>query len=207
MNLINLIMFGNPKNFNDSIAALGPLATKNHAFIKSLGFTFHSVFKFDKQISSVVKGAFFQLWLLAKVKTFLSPEDLERVIHAFIMSRLDYCNSLYVGLDQRSLRCLQLVQNARLLTGTKKHDHITPVLAFLHWLPVHSRIDFKILMFVFKILNGLAPQYLAERVRIPARTLRSSSDELLLEVPMSRLKTKGDRAFGWLLRNCGTACH
>jgi len=58
--------------------------------------------------------------------------------------RLDYCNSLYVGLDQRSLRGLQLVQNAaaRLLTATKKREHITPVLAPVHWLPVRFRIDF-----------------------------------------------------------------
>lgn len=163
-----------------------------------IGVTFDSAFKFDRQIGSVVKGAFFQLRLLAKVKPYLSPKDLERVIHAFITSRLDYCNSLYVGLDKRSLRRLQLVQNAaaRLLTSTKKRDHITPVLASLHWLPVCCRIDFKILMFVFKILNGLAPQYLVELIHVhtPARALRSSN-ELLLDVPISRLKTKGDRAF------------
>jgi len=60
-----------------------------------------------------------------------------------------------VGSDQRSLRRLQLVQNAAagLLTATKKREHITPVLASLHWLPVRFTIDFKILMFVFKILS------------------------------------------------------
>ena len=103
-------------------------------------------------LNLTVKSAFFQLRLLARVKPYLSPSDPEKVIHAFIFSRLDYCNLLYVGLDQRSLRCLQLVQNAaaQLLTGTKKQEHITPVLAYLHWLPVRFIIDFKILMFVFK---------------------------------------------------------
>ncbi len=78
----------------------------------------------------------------------------------------------------------------------KRGDHITPVLASLHWLPIHCRIHFKILLFVFKILSGLAPQYLAELLQVhnPVRALRSSS-ELLFEVPRSRLKTKGDQAF------------
>ncbi len=86
-----------------------------------------------KQISSVVKASFFQLRLLAKVNPYLPRKEFESVIYAFITSRLDYCNSLYVCLDQSSLQCLQLVQNAaaRLLTGTKMYEHITPVLASL----------------------------------------------------------------------------
>ena len=83
---------------------------------------------------------------------------------AVISSRLDYCNALYVGVSQSSLSRLQLVQNAaaRLLTNTNRREHITPVLNSLHWLPVPYRIDFKLLMFVFKALNGLAPLYLSE---------------------------------------------
>ena len=94
--------------------------------------------------------------------------DLEKVIHAFISSRLDYCNSLYVGIGQSELNRLQLVQNAaaRLLTETKKREHITPVLSSLHWLPVRYRIDFKILLFVFKSLYGLAPEYLSDLVKV-----------------------------------------
>ena len=71
------------------------------------------------------------------------------VIHAFITTHLDYCNALYVGVNQSSLSRLQLVQNAaaRLLTKTRKQEHISPVLAALHWLPVHFRINFKLLMY------------------------------------------------------------
>ena len=96
--------------------------------------------------------------------------------------------------------CLRhnMVQNsaARLLTGTRRREHITPVLAQLHWLPVKYRIDFKILLFVFKALNGLAPQYISDLVSAPptVRTLRSSSQRLLA-IPQTNLVTKGDRAF------------
>ena len=159
---------------------------------------FDSHLNFDKQTDNLVRTSFFQLRLLAKVKMFLSRHDLEKAIHALISSRLDYCNALYVGVSQSSLSGLQLVQNAaaRLLTNTNRREHITPVLNSLHWLPVQYRIDFKLLMFVFKALNGLAPSYLSEllTVREPGGALRSSN-QLLLEVPRSKYKHRGDRAF------------
>uniref|UniRef100_A0AAR2LCS1 Ig-like domain-containing protein n=1 Tax=Pygocentrus nattereri TaxID=42514 RepID=A0AAR2LCS1_PYGNA len=75
------------------------------------------------------------------------------------------------------------------------HDHITPVAA-LHWLPVQFRIDFKILLLTFKVLNGKAPSYLVKLLKPykPYRSLRSSN-QMLLEQPTSHLKHKGDRAF------------
>uniref|UniRef100_A0A669BHY4 Reverse transcriptase domain-containing protein n=1 Tax=Oreochromis niloticus TaxID=8128 RepID=A0A669BHY4_ORENI len=192
-----VIVFGLPKDPN-SFDFMGPLTSECTSSIKSLGVTFDSAFKFDKQISSVVKGSFYHLRILAKVKSYLCRNDLERVVHAFITSRLDYCNSLYAGLDRSCLHRLQLVQNAaaRMLTGSKKRDHITPVLCSLHWLPVAFRIDFKILLLVFKVLNGTAPPYLAELLSIycPRRSLRSA-DLMLLDVPRYRLKTRGERAF------------
>ena len=128
---------------------------------------------------------------------FLSHHDLEMAIHALISSRLDYYNALYV-VSQASLGRLQLVQNAaaRLLTCTNKREHITPVLKSLHWLPVQYRIDFKILMFVFKALHGLTPVYLTELLTVqePGRALRSSN-QLLLEVPRSKYRHWGDQAF------------
>ena len=129
---------------------------------------------------------------------YLPQKQLEMLIHAFISSRLDYCNSLLIGIDQASLRRLQLVQNAaaRLLTSTKKREHITPVLASLHWLPVKFRIDFKVLLFVFKSLHSLSPSYLSELIKpyVPNRALRSA-DQMLLEPLPTILRSRGDRAF------------
>ncbi len=118
--------------------------------------------------------------------------------HAFVTTRLDYCNSLYYGVSQSSLSRLQLVQNAaaRLLSGTRKYEPVIPILSALHWLLINYRMDFKILLFVYKALNNLAPQYLTDLLRpyTPSRTLRSS-DLCLLIVPRSWLKKRGDRAF------------
>ena len=83
-----------------------------------------------------------------------------------------------------------------MLTGTKKREHITPVLASLHWLPVHYRIQYKMALMVFKALNGQAPAYVEDMlcIYVPSRSLRSASQSLLI-VPWSRLKQKGDHAF------------
>ncbi|RXN31585.1 RNA-directed DNA polymerase from mobile element jockey-like protein [Labeo rohita] len=152
-----------PDSLNSS-PSFGPLTPQFAPAVRNLGVIFDSGMIFGKQISAVVKASFYQLRLLSKVKPFLSQADLEKAVHAFISSRIDYCNALYTGLNQSLLNRLQLVQNAaaRLLSNTSKRSHISPVLRSLHWLPVRFRVEFKILMFVFKAINGLAPVYLAE---------------------------------------------
>ena len=152
----------------------------------------------DKHVRSVSKACFYHLRNIAKLRTVVSHPELEMIIHAFISSRLDYCNSLFTCLSKSSLDRLQLVQNAaaRLLTRSRRSCHITPILSSLHWLPVNYRIHFKILVITHRTLHGQSPQYISELLHpyIPTRSLRSSSQSLLV-VPHTRLKTKGDRAF------------
>ena len=84
---------------------------------------------------------------LRLVRTSLTSDAAKTLVHAFISSRLDYCNSLLYGIGDGLVKKLQAVPNsaARVVTGTRKYDHITPVLRDLHWLPVRHRIDFKVL--------------------------------------------------------------
>ena len=121
------------------------------------------------------------------------------MVRAVISSRPDYCSALYSGINQTpSLSMLQLVQNvaARLVTRTRKFEHITPVLAALHWLLVRFRLNFEIFRFIFMGVNGLAWAYISNLLTscVPARALRSS-DELLLVLPRSHFKSKGDKTF------------
>ena len=113
-------------------------------------------------------------------------------------SRLDYCNGLLCGITDELLCRLQKVQNnaARVVSGSKKYDHITPVLKDLHWLPIRKRIEFKILLLTFKCMQGCAPLYLRELLvkQANTRTLRSNTKNLL-QIPLTHLKRFGDRAF------------
>ena len=82
------------------------------------------------------------------MRKYLSPSNLKHILKAFVISRLNYCNDILYGLPKLEHEKLQRVQNiaARLITGTSRKDHITPLLKNLHWLPVRSRIIFKILL-------------------------------------------------------------
>ena len=94
------------------------------------------------------------------------------MVHSLTSSRLDYCNSLLFGMGAERIKRPQYIKNAaaRLVSGTRKFDRITPVLRNLHWLPVAKRIAYKVVMLVHKCLNGRAPSYLAD-VCIPVDTL------------------------------------
>ena len=144
------------------------------------------------------KTAFYHLRNIAKIRNYLSQDNAETLVHAFISSKLDFCNALLYGLPQSVIDRLQYVQNcaARLVTRTRSSEHITPVLRRLHWLPVRQRITYKVLLLTYKALNGMAPKYIADLLQpyTPTRQLRSSSKNLLV-TPKSKLKFYGDRSF------------
>ena len=131
----------------------------------------------ETQVASVVHSAYYHLWQIAELRPYLDGGALTTLVHALIISRLDHCNALYVVLPLRLTRKLQMVQNAaaRLLSGVRKDQHISPTLAALHWLPVRFCVDFKVLMIIYKALNGLGPQYLADRFLPPITCLLYTS--------------------------------
>ncbi len=225
--------------------------TKNQ--VRNLGVILETDLSFSSHVKAVTKSAYYHLKNIARIRCFVSSQDLEKLVHAFITSRVDYCNGLLTGRPKKTIRQLQLIQNAaaRIQTRTRKSEHITPVLRSLHWLPVLGslhwlpvlrslhwlpvlrslhwlpvlgslhwlpvlwslhwlpvlgslhwlpvtfRIDFKVLLLVYKSLNGIGPKYMADMLTEykPNRPLRSLGSSQL-EIP--RVHTKqGESAFSY----------
>ena len=139
-----------------------------------------------------------KLICIGRTQETLPPTACRTIVHALVMSRLDYCNAVLYGLPDTQLQKLQLVQNAaaRLVTGTHRREHITPVLFDLHWLPIRQRIQFKLLLLVYRCIHQLAPAYLMDLVvpYVPTRSLRSA-EQNLLTVKRYNLERFGRRSF------------
>ena len=154
----------------------------------------------SQQVAAVCRTCYYQICQLKSVKRSLTREALHSLIQAFVHCRLDYCNSALAGVAKVYFQKLQSVQNtaARMVSGARRCDHITPVLEDLHWLPVSQRALFKTALMVWKCVHGAAPAYLCD-LCIPATStsgrqhLRSAATATLL-VPRARTAA-GQRSF------------
>ena len=138
------------------------LGSSSVTHVRNLGVVFDSEMLMTNHVNSVTRTCFYQLRF---VRRSLSRESAELLVHAFISSRVDYCNSLLYGASGHVIRKLQAILNtaARLITGAQRFDHITPALRDdLHWLPVRQRVQYKIALLVYKCLHGKCPPYLQE---------------------------------------------
>ena len=167
---------------------------------KNLGTWFDSHMDMQTHITKTCGSAFF-LYDIRHIRKYLTSECTEKLIDAFITSRLDYCNSLLYGVPDHHMQKLQRVMNAsaRLIFCAPKHCHTTPLLQQRHWLPMRLRIEFKILFITFKILRGSAPKYRIDLISVlpPSRyDLRRNNKGILLSTPKRFTKvTMGDRSF------------
>ena len=165
--------------------------------VKNLGVILDQNLNMTRHVNHVVKTAFLKLREISYYRRYLSKEALKTVVHAYVTSRIDFCNSLLIGLPNTLLCKLQSVLNAaaRLVSGKRKYDHITPVLMDLHWLPIRQRIKFKLLLLVFKSLNGMAPDYMRKKLLLKNDNGLRSSGQNILVVPKANKKSYGDRRF------------
>ena len=181
-----------------SITVNGVIVPVLNEPVGNLGAVFDPNMNMSAHVSKGIKSANYHLRNIGKIRKFLNTDTTKSAIVSLVTSRLDYCNGLLCGITDELLCRLQKVQNnaARVVSGSKKYDHITPVLKDLHWLPIRKRIEFKILLLTFKCMQGCAPLYLRELLvkQANTRTLRSNTKNLL-QIPLTNLKRFGDRAF------------
>ncbi len=168
--------------------------------LNNLGVLMDSNLTFQEQINKLCKTSSYFLYNIWKIRKYLTKDVTATLVHALVISRLDYCNSLMYGLPAYQIAKLQRVQNsaARLVYMVPKFVHISPLLKELHWLPVKYRIEFKILTLTFQAIHGLAREYLRDLIQfreLPNYNLRMSN-EILLAVPShNSLNSIVNRAF------------
>ncbi|KAJ8045610.1 hypothetical protein HOLleu_08649 [Holothuria leucospilota] len=152
----------------------------------------------EHHVTNLCRSANCQLRKISQMRKYLDSKSCEILVHAFITSRLDFLNSLLHGLPESAIQKLQKIQNtaARIVKRKGRNCHITPILKELHWLPISSRIQYKLLLLAFRAYALGEPKYLSQLLLpyIPTRPLRSSCKSYL-SVPKLRLKTYGCRSF------------
>ena len=170
---------------------------------RNLGFHFDHRLSMDDQISHVSQICYLNLRNIRRIGSRLTHDLKVQLVHANILSIIDYCNSAYAGVTEKNLQKLQKIENNAVrfifkLNGQKKWTSISPYLKRLHFLPVLYRIQFKVALLVFKCINNLAPKYLMDFIslRDPKKmSMRLDNDFFLLKIPVPPNFTRTEGSF------------
>jgi hypothetical protein len=190
-------LVGTLHEFNISV---GDATVEPQTSVHNLGVIFDRHMVFDKHINNICRTAYMHIRNIGRIRRYITQDTTRSLVQSIIMSRLDYCNSLLINIPATLTNKLQRVQNicARLITGAKRHEEITPVLCDLHWLPIVRRSQYKLLVYVYKAIHRTAPKYLTDMLDIyqPSRSLRSETKMYIRPVTVKNV-TYGERQFGW----------
>ena len=167
--------------------------------IRNLGVIFDHRMSMSHHISHICSTVtFYFKEYCYRIRRFIDQSACHNAVRSLVLSRIDYCNGLLSSIPSTQLDRVQRLQNwaARLVFQVSRDHPSQSLLNSLHWLPLKQRIKFKLLLFVYKILNNQAPKYLDTCLNLytPTRSLRSSSDPLRLTYSVTRTLA-GDRTF------------
>ena len=147
---------------------------------RNLGAYLDETMDMKDHISHTIRSCYSQLRSIAKIRGYLTTDSVQKIVHAFVTSRMDTFNSLLIQLPQCPVKRFQLIQNnvARLVMKKKRNCSITPVLKDLHWLPVEYKVQNKVPLQEYKYLCDKAPAYLSQLLKryTPKKNLRSSKE-------------------------------
>jgi hypothetical protein len=169
---------------------------------RNLGVILDDQLTMDAHARTIVRSCFYHLRQLRSVQRSLTLEARRALVTAFIASRVDYCNAVFYGVAKKTINRLQVCMNAaaRLATGVRKYDHITPAIRdILHWLPVTQRVFFKIAVLAFDCVRRTCPAYFRDvcipLAEIDGRSNLRAANHGDLQVPRTRTTTLGPRSF------------
>ena len=170
--------------------------------VKLLGVTLDSTLSLDAFVSEISSSINLTLRNIRSIRKYLTQSAVETLIHSLITSKLDSCNSLFLGLSKKNKCKLQLLQNAalRCVIDIPPHARISQHYVDLHWLHVEKRVYHKLLTTVFKCINNMAPTQVMAKLKMhcPLQMLLDSSDF----IPSS---SWGRRSFRYMAPRCWNA--
>ena len=171
--------------------------------VENLGFTLDCYLTINAHVSNIARTCYFKLRRLASIRRFLTKTATATLASAFVLSRIDYCNSLMLGSTHDVTSHFQRIQNyaARVILRLPKSSSITTHLKSLHWIPVKVKTTYKIAYLCYHSHSSTAPSYVADMLHIKpshTRNARSSSYTIpLLNRPAHSKTTLGDRSFSF----------
>ena len=175
----DVVLCGTPHNLRKidvSTFTVGGDTVEISQSARNIGAVIDRNLTMSAHVNSVIRACYMKLRQISHIRPFLTEEATATLVRTLILSKLDYVNSLLVGLPDGLIHKLQLIQNnaARLVTRKRKRDHVTPLLMDLHWLPVKQRIEYKVNLITYKALHGYAPPYIRELLTVyePRRKIR-----------------------------------
>ena len=197
------ILFGTPQELkkcsSQYLNVNGQLINRSQT-VKCLGAWLDSNLNFKYHVNKKCQTAMFNFRRIRSVRKYLNADSCETLVLSLVISHLDYCNGILLGLPLNLLKRYQIIQNmcARLVLNRDRHSSATQSLHDLNWLPINARIEFKALTIIHKCLFGNGPEYLRNLfvwLPTPVQTLRSSSDITnKLVIPKVARKTLAARA-------------
>jgi hypothetical protein len=151
--------------------------------IRNLGVVIDPTLTFQTHISNTCAKSFSSLKLINRVRRTISTQHYSMLIHTLVVSNLDYCAPLLLGVPQNATSKLQSVLNAALksILGLRKYDHISSQYKSLKWLSIDERIKYRAACLIYSVKRHNVPTYLRQLLldHNPGRGLRSGGQNLL----------------------------
>ena len=193
-------MLLHPKHLSKEVIVRGAFVDGNcirfSSKVKNVGLWLDENLELSCHINKITAHCFKLLKDIGRVRNVLSDSNTESLVHSVITNRLDMFNSLFVNINKSLINKMQKVQNAaaRLVKKMPKRHSVANTLHQLHWLPIESRVTFKILLITHKVVYGKSPANLI--VSFKGHNCRAQ-DFLLLK-PTKALTNYGKRRFSWV---------
>jgi len=149
---------------------LGNVHIKPSESVCSLGVVIDNTLSFDAHVNSVCKAVNYHAKALRHIWKRVTTDVILTIVSTIVGTRLDYCNAILHGTNISNVQKLQRAQNsiALIVTDTRRSEHITPVLARLHWLKIAEKIEYKVALLTFKALTTGKPVYLSDQLQLCA---------------------------------------